>query len=73
MALTAVGSGSGSEEVKDGDALCVRSPEAFPQGKKPIPHTSFPTSFPGQSNPVPRPFPVISGPPQRQSEEGASQ
>lgn len=73
VALRAPGSGTGYGEAEKGDALRVRSPVAFPQGKKAIPHTSFPISFPGQSNPVPRPFPVIFGSPQRQSEEGASQ
>lgn len=43
----------------------------FPRGKRLFSHTSFPTSFPGQSNPVPRPFPVIFGSPQRHNPKKA--
>lgn len=60
------GSGAGSGGAEKGAGFWVRSLEAFPRGKRLFFSHSFPTSFPGQSSPVPRPFPVIFGSPPRQ-------
>lgn len=56
VALRAAGSGTGSGEAEKGDALWVRSSEAFPRGTRRSLTPPFQPPFQGRVTPCPAPF-----------------